>query len=209
MGSANLRSSGKYFAAWKEWVHWGAGAVIDGGCFPLSSCKWAAVSFQTVRGMLENPTEAVNDMSYFDCIDSVMENSKVLYSDREHSVINLFLFNCKINLKSFIWQSVFVTDTNTACPASAQRHFIIVIMLMVGHYIRRHEGVSLVLSSCMETCGWAGGRCVWWLLSIFRYWEKPWREFPTMPRAATCQSLGTQSVLLPKPCVGSPKLLLR
>lgn len=28
--------------------------------------------------MLENPTEALNDMSYFDCIDSVMENSKVL-----------------------------------------------------------------------------------------------------------------------------------
>uniref|UniRef100_A0AAY4DRI7 Talin 1 n=2 Tax=Denticeps clupeoides TaxID=299321 RepID=A0AAY4DRI7_9TELE len=33
---------------------------------------------QTVRGMLENPTEAVNDVGYFDCIDSVMENSKVL-----------------------------------------------------------------------------------------------------------------------------------
>uniref|UniRef100_A0A3P8WQW6 Talin 1 n=1 Tax=Cynoglossus semilaevis TaxID=244447 RepID=A0A3P8WQW6_CYNSE len=32
----------------------------------------------SVRGMLENPTEALNDMSYFDCIDSVMENSKVL-----------------------------------------------------------------------------------------------------------------------------------
>lgn len=27
--------------------------------------------------MLENPTEAVNDTGYFDCIDSVMENSKV------------------------------------------------------------------------------------------------------------------------------------
>lgn len=32
---------------------------------------------QTVGGMLENPTEAVNDLGYFDCIDSVMENSKV------------------------------------------------------------------------------------------------------------------------------------
>lgn len=27
--------------------------------------------------MLENPTEAVSELSYFDCIDSVMENSKV------------------------------------------------------------------------------------------------------------------------------------
>ena len=35
--------------------------------------------FQAVQGMLENPTEAVNDMSYFDCVDSVMENSKVRY----------------------------------------------------------------------------------------------------------------------------------
>lgn len=36
------------------------------------------VSVQSVRGMLENPTEAINELSYFDCIDSVMENSKVL-----------------------------------------------------------------------------------------------------------------------------------
>lgn len=35
------------------------------------------VCVQTVGGMLENPTEAVNDLGYFDCIDSVMENSKV------------------------------------------------------------------------------------------------------------------------------------
>nr|XP_015193068.1 PREDICTED: talin-1 isoform X1 [Lepisosteus oculatus]XP_015193073.1 PREDICTED: talin-1 isoform X1 [Lepisosteus oculatus] len=41
-------------------------------------CDNALRELETVRGMLENPTEAVNDMSYFDCIDSVMENSKVL-----------------------------------------------------------------------------------------------------------------------------------
>lgn len=35
------------------------------------------VCVQSVRGMLENPTEAVSELSYFDCIDSVMENSKV------------------------------------------------------------------------------------------------------------------------------------
>ncbi|KAH0512095.1 Talin-2 [Microtus ochrogaster] len=33
---------------------------------------------QTVKGMLENPNEPVSDLSYFDCIESVMENSKVL-----------------------------------------------------------------------------------------------------------------------------------
>lgn len=27
--------------------------------------------------MLDNPSEAVSDLSYFDCIESVMENSKV------------------------------------------------------------------------------------------------------------------------------------
>lgn len=26
---------------------------------------------------MENPTQTVNDMSYFNCLDSVMENSKV------------------------------------------------------------------------------------------------------------------------------------
>uniref|UniRef100_A0A673IJ16 Talin-1-like n=1 Tax=Sinocyclocheilus rhinocerous TaxID=307959 RepID=A0A673IJ16_9TELE len=41
-------------------------------------CDNALRELETVRGMLENPTEAVSDMGYFDCIDSVMENSKVL-----------------------------------------------------------------------------------------------------------------------------------
>ena len=36
-------------------------------CYPL----------QTVKGMLDNPNEPVSDLSYFDCIESVMENSKV------------------------------------------------------------------------------------------------------------------------------------
>ena len=44
---------------------------------------------QSVRGMLENPTEAVTDLSYFDCIDSVMENSKVQISVIE----SLFTFS--------------------------------------------------------------------------------------------------------------------
>uniref|UniRef100_A0A673A828 Talin-1 n=1 Tax=Sphaeramia orbicularis TaxID=375764 RepID=A0A673A828_9TELE len=41
-------------------------------------CDNALRELESVRGMLENPTEAVNDLSYFDCVDSVMENSKVL-----------------------------------------------------------------------------------------------------------------------------------
>ncbi|XP_069482825.1 talin-1 isoform X1 [Ambystoma mexicanum] len=41
-------------------------------------CDNALRELETVREMLENPTEAVNDLSYFDCLDSVMENSKVL-----------------------------------------------------------------------------------------------------------------------------------
>lgn len=32
---------------------------------------------QAVRGLLENPNEPVSELSYFDCIESVMENSKV------------------------------------------------------------------------------------------------------------------------------------
>lgn len=41
-------------------------------------CDNALRELESVQGMLENPTEAVNELSYFDCIDSVMENSKVL-----------------------------------------------------------------------------------------------------------------------------------
>uniref|UniRef100_A0A665VQK2 Talin 1 n=1 Tax=Echeneis naucrates TaxID=173247 RepID=A0A665VQK2_ECHNA len=41
-------------------------------------CDNALRELESVQGMLENPTEAVSELSYFDCIDSVMENSKVL-----------------------------------------------------------------------------------------------------------------------------------
>lgn len=37
--------------------------------------------------MLDNPNEPVSDLSYFDCIESVMENSKVRVS-----VLLTFLF---------------------------------------------------------------------------------------------------------------------
>uniref|UniRef100_A0A669BV83 Talin 2a n=1 Tax=Oreochromis niloticus TaxID=8128 RepID=A0A669BV83_ORENI len=37
-----------------------------------------AINNGAVRGMLDNPNEPVSDLSYFDCIESVMENSKVL-----------------------------------------------------------------------------------------------------------------------------------
>lgn len=43
----------------------------------LSKIQAAHLSFQAVRGMLDNPNEPVSDLSYFDCIESVMENSKV------------------------------------------------------------------------------------------------------------------------------------
>ncbi|XP_044299828.1 talin-1 isoform X4 [Varanus komodoensis] len=41
-------------------------------------CDNALRELETVRELLENPTQAVNDMSYFSCLDSVMENSKIL-----------------------------------------------------------------------------------------------------------------------------------
>ncbi|XP_062847949.1 talin-2 [Trichomycterus rosablanca] len=41
-------------------------------------CDNALRELQAVRGMLDNPNEPVSDLSYFDCIESVMENSKVL-----------------------------------------------------------------------------------------------------------------------------------
>ncbi|XP_019935613.1 talin-2a isoform X1 [Paralichthys olivaceus] len=41
-------------------------------------CDNALRELEAVRGMLDNPSEPVSDLSYFDCIESVMENSKVL-----------------------------------------------------------------------------------------------------------------------------------
>lgn len=42
-----------------------------------SLLKASLACVQAVRGLLDNPNEPVNDLSYFDCIESVMENSKV------------------------------------------------------------------------------------------------------------------------------------
>ncbi|XP_045145036.1 talin-1 isoform X1 [Echinops telfairi] len=41
-------------------------------------CDNALRELETVRELLENPLQPINDMSYFGCLDSVMENSKVL-----------------------------------------------------------------------------------------------------------------------------------
>ncbi|XP_051898367.1 talin-2 [Pristis pectinata] len=41
-------------------------------------CDNALRELETVKGMLDNPNDPVSDLSYFDCIESVMENSKVL-----------------------------------------------------------------------------------------------------------------------------------
>ncbi|XP_006831638.1 PREDICTED: talin-2 [Chrysochloris asiatica] len=41
-------------------------------------CDNALRELETVKGMLDNPNEPISDLSYFDCIESVMENSKVL-----------------------------------------------------------------------------------------------------------------------------------
>lgn len=49
----------------------------DRGLPCTANLGWAGLSFQTVKEMLENPSEPVSDQSYFDCIEGVMENSKV------------------------------------------------------------------------------------------------------------------------------------
>uniref|UniRef100_A0A3Q1C715 Talin 2b n=1 Tax=Amphiprion ocellaris TaxID=80972 RepID=A0A3Q1C715_AMPOC len=41
-------------------------------------CDNALRELEAVRGLLDNTNEPVNELSYFDCIESVMENSKVL-----------------------------------------------------------------------------------------------------------------------------------
>jgi len=41
-------------------------------------CDNALRQLKTVHEMIENPNEPVNDFSYFDCIESVVENSKML-----------------------------------------------------------------------------------------------------------------------------------
>ncbi|KAJ7412997.1 hypothetical protein WISP_93590 [Willisornis vidua] len=46
--------------------------------FHLMSVAGILVAYETVKGMLDNPNEPVSDLSYFDCIEGVMENSKVL-----------------------------------------------------------------------------------------------------------------------------------
>uniref|UniRef100_A0A672PCY1 Talin-2-like n=1 Tax=Sinocyclocheilus grahami TaxID=75366 RepID=A0A672PCY1_SINGR len=53
-------------------------------------CDNALRELKAVRGLLDNPNEPVNDLSYFDCIEKVMENSKIL----GESMAGIF-HNCK------------------------------------------------------------------------------------------------------------------
>ena len=41
-------------------------------------------SLQAVAPVLDNPVERVSDLSYFDCLDLVMENSQVVGEDHHH-----------------------------------------------------------------------------------------------------------------------------
>ncbi|XP_024894512.1 talin-2 [Pteropus alecto] len=53
--------------------------MMNFSCSVTLACFLSCVLLlQTVKGMLDNPNEPVSDLSYFDCIESVMENSKVL-----------------------------------------------------------------------------------------------------------------------------------
>uniref|UniRef100_A0A673IVB9 Talin-2-like n=1 Tax=Sinocyclocheilus rhinocerous TaxID=307959 RepID=A0A673IVB9_9TELE len=47
-----------------------------------NECDNALRELEAVRGMLDNPNEPVSDLSYFDCIESVMENSKMNILDQ-------------------------------------------------------------------------------------------------------------------------------
>lgn len=52
--------------------------MMNFSCSITQACFLSCVLLlQTVKGMLDNPNEPVSDLSYFDCIESVMENSKV------------------------------------------------------------------------------------------------------------------------------------
>lgn len=64
-------------------LHWDKQDRCDGLCSSQLSVSDSVNNqffplFQTVKGMLDNPNEPVSDLSYFDCIEGVMENSKVI-----------------------------------------------------------------------------------------------------------------------------------
>lgn len=80
-------------------LHW----YEQDGCGGLSSSQLSISGsvnnqsylslLQTVKGMLDNPNEPVSDLSYFDCIEGVMENSKV-------SSFSHLCANCKVHFDS-------------------------------------------------------------------------------------------------------------
>lgn len=73
------------------------------------------VFVQSVRGMLENPTEGINELSYFDCIDSVMENSKVRTSSL--STHHVFLISASSHFFAFL--CIHFTFSHNRCFSAA------------------------------------------------------------------------------------------
>lgn len=106
-------------------------------------CMWwlyVLVCLQSVRGMLENPTEAVSELSYFDCIDSVMENSKVLLPSLPSSsfvshLISLLAasFFTSLQKKIFFWFSSYAA----VCASVFQ--FLLSVWLVTSFIIRNIE----------------------------------------------------------------------
>lgn len=101
------------------------------------------VCLQSVRGMLENPTEAVSELSYFDCIDSVMENSKVQLTFL--LCLMSFLFQSCVVICLFLCKHYFAT--NTIQFLSTKNCYLIATRLL-WLYVRLSVVVLFLLTVC-------------------------------------------------------------
>lgn len=61
-------------------------------------CDSAVRSIQSVRTLLQHPSEPVNDLGYFQCVDTIIDQSKTLGTFIFDMYITSFYSFCIINL---------------------------------------------------------------------------------------------------------------
>lgn len=104
-------------------------------------------------------------------------------------------FSCQLILSYVVFD--FTHPILAVCTYSKENTFNIFLKII---FIFKVKEVNLICISA-DICVANGNDSRGFVTPFFRSLESPWPAFLTMPKTPTCQSLVTQSVLAPRPCV--------
>ncbi|EGW07880.1 Talin-1 [Cricetulus griseus] len=93
---------------------------VDNALRAVGDASKRLLSDSTVRELLENPVQPINDMSYFGCLDSVMENSKVSQMAQYFEPLTLAAVGAASKTLSHPQQMALLDQTKTLAESALQ-----------------------------------------------------------------------------------------